>query len=138
MSKATQIRGMNKTLEGGVFYPTGYIVAALASEADAERLWESFLAAGYDEGDCILVPPVAMLAAAEKDLDDSHLIALLGSSIHARKQHLKLAEEGCHFLLIYAPSEAERTRVLRVLRRVPVRYLIHYHHRRPGRAAAVG
>ncbi len=105
------------------------MVAGLPGGADAARLRDIFRSAGYDEGDCVLVPPAAMLSTAEQDLEHSNLISLLGSSIHVRKQHLKLAQEGCHFLLIYAPSDPERERVLRVLRQVPVSYLIHGHHR---------
>jgi hypothetical protein len=126
-SKTEQVKQLNRALEGGVFYPTGYLVAGLPRREDAERVQRGLSEAGYDEEDCILVPPEVMLRAATAELEHNSLISLLGSSVQVRQQQVKLAEEGCTFLLIYAPSEPEKVRLLRVLTRVPVRYLIHYH-----------
>ncbi len=127
MTEAAHVRDMGRALEGGVFYPAGYIVAGLQSQADAERLCSVFRQAGYDEQDCWVVSPHTMLSTAETDMESSSVIAILGSSLQVRRRQIELAEEGCSFLLVYAPSEAERTRVLRVLSQVPVRYAIHYH-----------
>lgn len=127
MSRSEQVRELRSPLEGGVFYPAGYLVAGLQDREDAERLCSWFRQAGYDEHDCMVVPPAAMLATARSDVQSASVIAILGSSLQVRQRQIELSEEGCSFLLIYAPSDAERARVLRVLARVPVRFAIHYH-----------
>jgi hypothetical protein len=127
MSEAERVQELSRPLEGGVFYPAGYMVVGLARHSDAEDLCQLFRQAGYDDNDCLVVPPATMLATAREDLRSSSVIAILGSSLQVRQRQIELAREGCSFLLIYAPSEAEKTRVLRVLERVPVRYAIHYH-----------
>lgn len=127
MNRSEQMQEMRSPLEGGVFYPAGYLVAGLQDREDAERLCSWFRQAGYDEHDCLVVPPAAMLATGRSDLQSAGIIAILGSSLQVRQRQVELAEEGCSFLLVYAPSDTERARVLRVLAGVPVRYAIHYH-----------
>jgi hypothetical protein len=127
MTAKEELSNLSSTLEGGVFYPTGYIVAGIQSAEDAGMLRADLLKAGYEPNDCILVSPQAMEEAAESDVHERSPIAFLGSSVQVRQQHIALAREGCSFLLVYAPTEPEKARVMRVLARVPVRYLVHYH-----------
>ena len=126
MSQAHKIEAMSNPLEGGMFYPAGYLIAGMQDRADAERACAVFRQAGYDSRDCFVVAPETMLSTAKADLETSGIIAILGSGLQVRQRQMDLAAEGCWFLLVYAPSEAERTRVMRVLERVPLRYAIHY------------
>jgi hypothetical protein len=118
----------NHLLEGGLFFPVGYIVAALPGAGDAVRARDTFLAAGYTPNECLVVTPQCMADAAAEDLDAHWFIAALGSSAQVREQQLRLArQEHCEFLIVRAPSEAERARVLRVLSGMPVSYAVQYH-----------
>ena len=127
MSQKQQIESMSRPIEGGVFYPVGFIVVALPEAGAAEKIAQIFHEAGYDENDCQVVSPSTMLATAEDDIQSNNVIAMLGSSLQVRRRHIELAKDGCTFLLVFAPSDAERARVLRVLSHYPVRYAIHYH-----------
>jgi hypothetical protein len=120
-------RRFNHLLEGGLFYPTGYIVAGLPDEAQAHALCELFRASGYTDEECLVIPAQQMAQACTVNMHAQRFIAAWGSSAHVRERQLQLAREGCHFLMIDAASEAEKRRALRVLARVPVRYATHYH-----------
>jgi hypothetical protein len=124
---AAQPAHSNHLLEGGVFYPTGYIVAGLPDGEQARSLCELFRASGYDENECMVVPAERMARACAENVAAQYFIAALGASAQVRQRQLQLAREGCHFLMIDAPHEPEKLRVLRVLSRVPVRYAVHYH-----------
>lgn len=45
---------------------------------------------------------------------------------HALEQYLELAKQGAAFLVVYAPSEAETTRVMNVARRFDLRLAAKY------------
>lgn len=124
---AAQPPHSNHLLEGGLFYPTGYIVAGLPDGEQAESLCELFRSSGYDDDECMVVPAERMARACAENVAAQNLIAALGASGQVRQRQLQLAREGCHFLMVDATSEAEKQRVLRVLSRVPVRYAVHYH-----------
>ncbi|HZR37822.1 MAG TPA: hypothetical protein VFA75_20790 [Nevskia sp.] len=124
---AVQPAHSSHLLEGGLFYPTGYVVAGLPDGEQAESLCELFRSCGYSEDECMVVPAERMARACSEDVTGHHFIAALGASAGVRQRQLQLAREGCHFLMVDAPSEAEKQRVLRVLSRVPVRYAVHYH-----------
>lgn len=114
-------------LEGGLFYPTGYIVAGLPDEEQAHSLCELFRSSGYDEDECLVVEAERMARACEQNVRDQGVISALGSSGQVRQRQLQLAKDGCHFLMVDAATAAEQQRVMRVLSRVPVRYAVHYH-----------
>jgi len=124
---AVQPAHSNHLLEGGMFYPTGYIVAGLPDGEQAESLCELFRSSGYDEQECMVVPAERMARACAENVAAQFFIAALGASAQVRQRQLQLAREGCHFLMIDAVTAAEKQRVLRVLSRVPVRYAVHYH-----------
>jgi len=124
---AVQPAHSSHLLEGGLFYPTGYIVAGLPDGEQAQSLCELFRSSGYDDDECMVVPPERMARACADDVATQYFIAALGASAGVRQRQLQLAREGCHFLMIDAASAAEKQRVLRVLSRVPVRYAVHYH-----------
>ncbi len=128
MTHSAQPNGSRTIFEGGVFYPTGYIVVAFPQFEDADHVHRDFLAVGYEENDCTLATPQAVLAAAEGDFGFFSIIGYLGSTAQVREKQQQLARQGCHFLMIYASTMTERSRVLRALSRVPVRYAVYYGH----------
>jgi len=126
-SAAPQAGQSRRLLEGGPFYPTGYIVAGVPDMEQARSLCELFRSSGYDEDECLVVPAERMARACEQNVQEQSFISALGSSGQVRQRQLQLAKDGCHFLMVDAASEAEQQRVMRVLSRVPVRYAVHYH-----------
>jgi hypothetical protein len=128
MSAETPTRPIRRFVEGGLFYPTGYIVAAFPDASQALQVQRDLITGGYDaEHDCIYATPETIADEAESDIKHSALRALVGHSLQSRDTHLSLAHEGCHFLTIHASTQAEEQRVIRVMSRVPVRHAIKYH-----------
>jgi hypothetical protein len=126
MSKQLSSVARNQ-LEGGVFYPTGWLVAAVANQEDAQSVRHGFCASGRPDEDCSIVQAGEMRERAQAEITGQGIIAALGSSAHVRQKQLELARQGCVFVLLHAPDDATRHAALEVLSRVPVRYAVHYH-----------
>lgn len=116
----------NKVMEGGVFYPTGHIVAAFADEKSALQAQERLVREHWPEDHVVYVDPAAMEREAEENLEDASFLSA-GSSVPARQKQLELAREGCHFLLIFAPDDEDQERAMQLLDGMAVRYAVKYH-----------
>jgi hypothetical protein len=116
-----------KLLEGHMFYPTGYLVAALPGREVAEHARNAVIGGGSEEKDCLVMAAAEVADAAADELEAQGVIAALGSSAQVRQRQLELAEEGCAFLMIKAPTDEIRAHVLNSLSHFPVRYAVHYH-----------
>jgi len=119
--------GASSLIEGGLFYPVGYIVAGLPDQQDARLVYQSLLAHGLPQDECVLVSATAMVEAAAEDLDSGGVIAAFGSTAQVREKQLQVAQEGCHFLMVKVACDADKDLVLKELTRVPVRYAVQYH-----------
>jgi hypothetical protein len=115
----------NKVMEGGVFYPTGYIVAAFHSGDEARKVRDALIHDGFDAEAIQHVRAADMAREAAENLEQRGLMAV-GASVPVREKQLELARDGCDFLLVCAPEEHEEKRVVAALSRVPVRYAVKY------------
>lgn len=116
----------NKIMEGGVFYPTGHIVAAFVDEASAMKAQACLVREHWPEDHVVYVDPPAMVREAEENLEDASFLAA-GASLPAREKQLELARAGCHFLLIFAPDDDDQERAMQLLDGLAVRYAVKYH-----------
>lgn len=121
------MKSASSLIEGGLFYPVGYIVAGLPEQQDARQVYQNLLKQGLPADECVLVSAAAMVEAATEDLDSGGLIAALGSTAQVREKQLQVAREGCHFLMVKVASDIAKERVLGELGQVPVRYAVLYH-----------
>lgn len=126
MEKIQEQKQANKFLEGGIFYPTGHIVTAFASAAQAARARDALLAAGFDDEHVQSIDDLTMAREAEENLDDSNVLSV-GASLPTREKQLELAQEGCHFLLVYAPDDGDDERLMQALSGMEARYAVKYH-----------
>lgn len=111
----------------GMFYPRGHLVVAVPRREDAERVRRDLLAGGYDEEDCVLFSAEQVADNARRNLEDNRSpLSRLGRSDEAVGAHLRAAEKGCTFLVIYAPGELETERAMNVVRRVPFEFVHRY------------
>ncbi len=112
----------------GMFYPRGYIVAAFHKREDAERVQRDLRTGGYDADDCLLFSADEVARSAKQNLEqNTGFFARLGKSDEAVTTHLRAAEKGSTFLVIYAPGELEAERTMNVVRRVPFDFAHRYH-----------
>jgi hypothetical protein len=112
----------------GIFYPRGHLVAAFRRREDAERVRGELMTGGYDEQDCLLFAAEEVAESARRNLEDNRgPLSRLGRSDEAVDAHLRAAENGSTFLVIYAPGELETERAMNVVRRVPFEFVHRYH-----------
>lgn len=114
--------------EFGIFYPTGWMVAAFPDGVSAEQARRDLFSGGYSEEDCRLASGNQVTPAARDQLHDPGWLGRLGKADDMVRQHLEAAEKGSVFLVIYAPTEPEAERAMNVIRRVP--FLFAHRYRR--------
>ena len=108
--------------EFGIFYPTGWVVVAFQDMQSAEQVRGDLFSGGYDEEECRLVRCDQVIPSAREQLDDAGWLARLGKADEMVSRQLAAAQRGSAFLLIYAPTDEEAERVMRVVRRVPFEF----------------
>jgi hypothetical protein len=111
----------------GTFYPVGHLVVAFPDRAGAQFVRKALLTGGYEEIDCRYFSDTTVQAGTTRGLETAGPMSMLGASLKMVRLHQRLARQGCHFLLIYAPHELEVTRAMNVVRRRPYRLAQVYH-----------
>ena len=114
----------NNFLEGGIFYPTGHVVIGLPDSTSVDKATQALKNAGFEDQHLLGIDANTMVREATKNLAAANLSA--GSALPTRQKQLELAEEGCHFLVIYAPEDADHERAIMALSGLPVRYAVKY------------
>ena len=112
----------------GVFAPVGYLVLGFPGEAEAAKARAALLTGGYEDDEVMAFSSQDVIADIEKTRDDVSLLAYIGAELGHQKQHLECAKQGCAFLVVYAPTEAETARAINVARRFGAR-LAHKYNR---------
>jgi hypothetical protein len=103
----------------GIFYPRGYVVVALRTAEDAERMKWSLVEGGYAEEDIKILDTKLVLEKASADLEQlSPLVRALGEEAQATASHRAGAAAGHTFLVAYAPSDLDTQRLMNVARRI--------------------
>jgi hypothetical protein len=116
---AKQPEQMNPPKQFGIFYPRGYVVVALRSAEDAERMQWSLVEGGYGEDDIRILDTQRVLEGATADLEQlSPLVRALGEEAGATESHRAGAAAGHTFLVAYAPSDLDTERLMNVARRI--------------------
>lgn len=91
----------------GVFKPVHHTVVTFAATAALESAAGALLAQGFVAEDLTRYSPAQMLAQAESDLQTASPLASLGQELNLVKAYRDLAEEGCSFLVVHAPDDAQ-------------------------------
>jgi hypothetical protein len=102
----------------GVFYPRGYLILAFRDPADAAKVRESLMEGGYEADDVQIVPPDIVVDQVSQMAQEQGLAArMLGSEQEALEKQRQMAEQRATFLLVYAPSDLDTERAMKVARR---------------------
>jgi hypothetical protein len=121
----------------GVFAPIGYVVIALPGEREARETLAALLTGGYDEDEVMVFTSEQVIKDIQRRRQDMSILAFFGDDPWIQDQHFQSAKQGAAFLVVYAPSEQETTRVMNVARRFGVR-LAHKYNRRSVEELLVG
>jgi hypothetical protein len=113
-----------KTL--GVFKPVGHTVIAYRSDTDLLAALNALTEAGFPDSACVRYTPAEMKAQADLQLQSANPLANFGYELDLVKAHGVLAENGCSFLVVHAPEEAQAERVAAVARATQAVTAQHY------------
>ncbi len=125
---AVDQQGQPLETDFGAFYPTGHIVIAFEQYEKANRVCEELKSEGFKEQDCELHRSEEVADTARRNLENTGLMARVGKSVAAIKEHLHAAENGATFLLVHAPNDRDTERVLQAISGKQVVLAHRYHH----------
>jgi len=91
----------------GVFKPVGHTVIAFQDGAAMELAAGALVEQGVEEASLFRYTSGEMTAQVESDLLTASPMAAVGQELNLVKAHRALAQEGCSFLVVYAPDEAQ-------------------------------
>lgn len=101
----------------GVFKPTGHVVIAFRDQADLLAAKDALSKRGFAERDFTTYTPDEMKAQSEQQVKQAGMLASFGHEINLIKLYGDLADEGHHFLVVFAPEDDQHVVVAEVARR---------------------
>ncbi len=100
----------------GVFKPVGHTVIAFRSDADRQVAVNALIGEGFAEPDFVRYTSQEMIAQGDAELLAASPLAAFGYELDLVKANKILAEDGCNFLVVYAPDKTQADRVATVVR----------------------
>jgi hypothetical protein len=110
----------------GAFKPVGHVLMAVRQDKLAEVL-QALRDAGFADDDILDFSADEHAGRMEQMLDHASDFAGFGYEIVLMRRYKKLADEGCAFLLIYAPEDGKTARVTEVAERFGLPAAVKYH-----------
>jgi hypothetical protein len=110
----------------GVFKPVGSTVIAFRSAADMQAAVNSLLEQGFADSTMVRYTPAEMTVQVEANLQTASPLASFGYELDLVKAHGVLAENGCSFLVVHAPDDAQAEQVAAVARSTKAVSAQHY------------
>jgi hypothetical protein len=111
----------------GVLNPVGHIVLALPNEAVAAEAASALRAAGFAEEDVLVYEPAEAAQRLRSRVASASQAAGFGYELTQMQRFLALAEQGCGWLIVYAPSDEQATQVTEVAKRLGAPCAVRYH-----------
>lgn len=128
----------------GVFKPVGHVVISFPKAEQADRAADALAALHLAPGSVRHYSDREMLHQIEQDIAGASPLASIGQEMNLVLAHRALAEKGYHWLLVYADSDEQATRIASVAKDCGAERAQHYGHfiieeliERPGQLAQV-
>ncbi|MDO9218730.1 MAG: hypothetical protein Q7U14_15765 [Lacisediminimonas sp.] len=99
---------------------------AFRSAADMQAAVNSLLEQGFADSTMVRYTPAEMTVQVEANLQTASPLASFGYELDLVKAHGVLAENGCSFLVVHAPDDAQAERVAAVARATKAVSAQHY------------
>lgn len=100
----------------GAFKPVGYVVAGLPDDDIAKAVADALLAQGFELRDLIHYAVLEERNTMREMIDNASELAGFGHEIVLMRRYRELSKQGCAWLLVYAPEDAQTERAAEVLR----------------------
>ena len=106
----------NPPVTFGVFKPVDHTVITYRTAADMQSGVDALAALGFKVPDMARYSPQEMVAQVDAQLSAASPLASFGYELDLIKVHRAMAQEGCSFLVVYAPEETQAEQVAKVAR----------------------
>ena len=110
----------------GVFKPVGHTLIAFRTTEELDSATTALQALGFAPESIVRYTPGEMKAQVQSQLQQCSAIANFGYEIDLIKAHGKLADEGCSFLVVDAPSDGLAGQVADLVHRIKPAIAQHY------------
>ncbi len=107
----------DQPLSFGVFNPVGHIVVAFDDDATASAAAQALKDAGFEDEDILQYNAHEESEAMSRMLDGITGAAGFGHEVTLMRQYKSLADEGCGWLVVYAPEKERCEKVVAIARR---------------------
>lgn len=95
----------------GVFKPVGHIVITFRSAADLQAAERALSEQGFAAGDMVRYTSAEMIAQVNEEIATASPMAAIGQDLNLIKAHRESAQDGCSFLVVHAPEDAQVEKV---------------------------
>ncbi len=110
----------------GAFNPVGHAVLALADDSAAGSARQALLDAGFTDEDILVFTSGELFPDLNDMMRNASGAAGFGYEITLMRRYMTLASEGVGWLVVYAPDEAQVTRIKDIAKRSGARSAVHY------------
>jgi hypothetical protein len=110
----------------GIFSPTGHVVMAFATEADADKAKGALLSAGFKSDSITQYSSSEVLTQIKGTEDTDQKAYQLGQETEKVEQYAELARKGSGFLVVYAPKDADSKRAVDTVRPFHLKFAEKY------------
>jgi hypothetical protein len=101
----------------GVFKPVDHVVISFASAQQADEAAQALAAIGVRGPNAVhRLSDREMLQQIDADLQRASPVSSVGQELNLIKAHRALAEQGYHWLVVFAPDDRQAARVAQVAR----------------------
>lgn len=111
----------------GAFKPVGHVLLAVRDDAQVREARQALRDAGFSDEDVLDFSAAEHAGRMEQMLDHASEFAGFGYEIVLMRRYKKLSDEGCRWLLVYAPEDEEAERVADIARRLGSPSAVRYH-----------
>jgi hypothetical protein len=110
----------------GALNPVGHTVLAFASDAVAADASKALLQAGFAGEDILAYTSGELFPNLDELMRKASGAAGFGYEITLMRRYMTLASEGCGWLVVYSPDEAQTAKVQAIARQFGARSAVHY------------
>ena len=122
----TKVTKPNFPRSFGVFSPTGHVVMAFGTDADAEKAREALLKSGFKEEDVTHYSRNEVLKEFENSEEHSTNPLQIGQEEAKVDEYLELAKRGSGFLVLHAPEDEVAKRAVRIAKPFNLKFAEKY------------
>ena len=126
MSKAMTKSELDEMRTLGALNPVGHAILAFESDAVAANAKDALLNDGFAPTDILSYTSAELFPDLEEMMRTASDAAGFGYEIVLMRRYMTLASEGCGWLVVYAPEDAQTTQVQAVATQFAARSAVRY------------